>query len=126
MQWHALEETEHKAVAFDVFNVATAGWSNLKRYVTRVQAMVITTFQFTMNITSYAAQLLQADGMGRARAYAAVLWFLFGKPGFFRNGLKVTGAGTSPASTPGSTITPALLESWQARFKEASKSKKQL
>ena len=26
-QWHAMEETEHKAVAFDVFHEATKAWT---------------------------------------------------------------------------------------------------
>jgi predicted metal-dependent hydrolase len=115
-QWHALEETEHKAVAFDVFQVATKDWSNGKRYFTRVQAMVITSIQFTMNITSYAAQLLQADGMGRTKATASVLWFLFGKPGFFRNGLKGYWSWYKPGFHPWHHDNRALLETWRARF----------
>ena len=34
-RWHAVEETEHKAVAYDVFLEVTKDWSPLKRYVAR-------------------------------------------------------------------------------------------
>jgi hypothetical protein len=118
-QWHALEETEHKAVAFDVFNVATAPWSGTRRYVTRVQAMAITTFQFTKNITLYASLLLQADGMSRARATTKVLWFLFGKPGFFRNGLKGYWSWYKPGFHPWQHDNRALMQTWRERFAAA-------
>jgi len=115
-QWHALEETEHKAVAFDVFNVATADWSNLRRYITRVRAMVFTTIQFTMNITSYSSQLLQADGMSRGRATASVMWFLFGKPAFFRKGMRGYWNWYKPGFHPWQHDNRALLDTWRARF----------
>ncbi|WP_419255631.1 metal-dependent hydrolase [Caulobacter sp. ErkDOM-YI] len=83
-QWHALEETEHKAVAFDVFQEVTKGWKPLDRYRLRVRVMVLISIMFTRNITIYASDLLVADGMKRGVARAKVLWFLFGTPGLFR------------------------------------------
>ena len=46
-QWHAMEETEHKAVAFDVFLEATREWSSLRRYLFRVRIMALTSVHFT-------------------------------------------------------------------------------
>ena len=83
-QWHALEETEHKAVAFDVFQEVTKGWKPLDRYRLRVRVMVLISIMFTRNITIYASDLLVADGMKPGVARAKVLWFLFGTPGLFR------------------------------------------
>lgn len=83
-QWHAVEETEHKAVAFDVFNEVTKNLAGWRRYLIRLQAMLYTTVDFNLHITWYAALLLQADGMGKLASYARVLWFLYGKKGFFR------------------------------------------
>jgi len=83
-QWHALEETEHKAVAFDVFQEITKGWKPLQRYRLRVRVMVLISIMFTRNITVYASKLLEADGMKPGAARARVLWFLFGQPGLFR------------------------------------------
>lgn len=39
-RWHALEEIEHKAVAFNVFEAITAEWSPLRRWATRSWALI--------------------------------------------------------------------------------------
>ncbi|WP_239805745.1 metal-dependent hydrolase [Croceicoccus hydrothermalis] len=39
-RWHALEEIEHKAVAFDTFQAATKSWSRPRRYLFRIAAMM--------------------------------------------------------------------------------------
>ena len=39
-RWHALEEIEHKDVAFDVFLHATRRWSGWRRYAFRIRAML--------------------------------------------------------------------------------------
>ncbi|OYW29718.1 MAG: metal-dependent hydrolase [Caulobacter sp. 12-67-6] len=83
-QWHALEETEHKAVAFDVFQEVTKDWTPARRYKLRVRVMILISIMFTRNITRYATSLLVADGMKPGVARASVLWFLFGTPGLFR------------------------------------------
>jgi predicted metal-dependent hydrolase len=115
-QWHAMEETEHKAVAFDVFNVATKNWAGWKRYLTRVQAMVLTTIDFVGHITYYSSLLLQADGVKPLQATAKVLWFLFGKPAFFRKGMKGYWSWYKPGFHPWQHDNRALLQAWQARF----------
>jgi predicted metal-dependent hydrolase len=116
--WHALEETEHKAVAFDVFNMATAKLPNWRRYLIRVRAMVITSLQFTTNLTNYAAALLHADGMSLTRARLKVLWFLFGKPGVFRRGLRGYWHWYRPGFHPWQHDNRALLETWRKVFPE--------
>jgi hypothetical protein len=83
-RWHAMEETEHKAVAFDVFAEVSRAWSPLRRYAFRVHVMLITSVHFTFNVTRYAAELLSADGVSRGKAYRRIVWFLFGRPGIFR------------------------------------------
>ena len=83
-RWHAMEETEHKAVAFDVFNEVTKDWAPRRRYRFRARVMVLVSVHFTVNITSYATALLKADGVGGFTARRRVLWFLFGRPGIFR------------------------------------------
>ena len=83
-RWHAMEETEHKAVAFDVFEVVTRDWSPRRRQFFRARIMLFTSFHFVRNVTRYASALLVADGMGRWSARSAVTRFLFGTPGIFR------------------------------------------
>ena len=99
-QWHALEETEHKAVAFDVFQTVTQAWTPLQRYRLRVRIMVLISIMFTRNITRYASSLLVADGMKPGAARAKVLWFLFGTPGLFRRCAREYWAWYRPAFHP--------------------------
>lgn len=115
-QWHAMEETEHKAVAFDVFNIALAKATPFRRWTTRLQAMVFTTVEFTFHLSYYARLLLQADGMSAGRARLAVFWFLFGKPGFFRRGLKGYWSWYKPGFHPWQHDNRALLPAWQGAF----------
>lgn len=83
-RWHAMEETEHKAVAFDVFQEATRHWWPLRRYWFRARIMALTSVHFTVDVIRFAAALLEADGMGRWRARWRVTRCLFGEPGIFR------------------------------------------
>jgi predicted metal-dependent hydrolase len=77
--WHAIEETEHKAVAFDVY-AATGG-----SYRTRVIAMLITTFGFTISVALFQAALMRQDpaaaGLGVKLRGFSKMWI---KPGWFR------------------------------------------
>ncbi len=77
--WHAIEETEHKAVAFDVYE-ATGG-----SYLTRITAMLFTTFGFTITTALFQAALMKQDpaagGLGvRLRGFSK-MWV---SPGWFR------------------------------------------
>ncbi|MFO1408048.1 MAG: metal-dependent hydrolase [Steroidobacteraceae bacterium] len=82
-RWHAMEETEHKAVAYDLFNAVTRDWTDRRRHRYRVRVMLAVTTQFTINVTRYAAALLVADGAGRIAAHWRVFRFLFLDPGLF-------------------------------------------
>jgi hypothetical protein len=83
-RWHAMEETEHKAVAFDVFQEATREWSALRRYLFRVHIISLTSVHFTLDVIRFAGALLEAGSTGRWRARWQVVRFLFGEPGIFR------------------------------------------
>ena len=71
--WHALEELEHKGVAFDLFKV-TAGKNS-----TRIRAMVLVTLNFTWDISRNLVMLLHADRkLFSPRVWGQGLRFLFG------------------------------------------------
>ncbi|CAH0351628.1 metal-dependent hydrolase [Aquabacterium sp. CECT 9606] len=76
--WHAIEEVEHKAVAFDVMQkVAKVG------YVHRVFALILATIGFPIGTFLVINRMLKADGFGifkRAGLMAKGLWWLY-KPG---------------------------------------------
>jgi predicted metal-dependent hydrolase len=83
-RWHAMEETEHKAVAFDVFNAVTQEWTARRRYRFRARVMALVSVHFTLDVIRFAGALLEADGTDRWRARWQVTRFLFGEPGIFR------------------------------------------
>ena len=82
-RWHAVEETEHKAVAFDVYReVAGTGvvaW--LRRCVTMLTAslgMTLMTWSFLLVALARNGKLLDLRGWG------ALLGWLWGRPGGLR------------------------------------------
>lgn len=82
--WHAVEEIEHKAVAYDTFLHATRHWSAFKRWRFRSLIMLLVTFRFLRNRTADAAELLAQDGITGWRAKWGLLSYLVGKPGILR------------------------------------------
>jgi uncharacterized protein len=119
-QWHAMEESEHKAVAFDVFCEISKDWTPLQRYRVRAQTMVISTILFSSNITRYSAKLLMADGMGPWKAHLSVLNYLFGKPGLFRKSWKAYWDWFRPNFHPWDHDNSAKLDQWRATFAPAA------
>jgi predicted metal-dependent hydrolase len=85
-RWHALEETEHKSVAYDVYQTISPG---LTGYLRRVLVMVFTTVGFAGQILVHQSWLVHHDGMlwrVRARRYARR--YLWKNPGLLRGGLR--------------------------------------
>lgn len=119
-RWHAVEETEHKAVAYDVFLEVTKNWSPLKRYMIRCRAMVFVTIMFTRNISRYAARLLEADGYTPEAALKAVKRFVWGDPGIFRRGWKTYFAWYRPGFHPWDQDDRPLVADWMAEFNAAA------
>jgi predicted metal-dependent hydrolase len=115
-RWHAMEETEHKAVAFDVFMAATRDWKPWQRYLRRCLAMAIISMIFTRNIAIYAAMLLQADGYTAKEAKKAVRDYLWRKPGLFTRGWKTYFSWYRPGFHPWQHDNRAELAAWQAEF----------
>jgi hypothetical protein len=115
-QWHALEESEHRAVAFDVFAEATKAWTPRKRQVVRNRIMHGVTLRFTLAITSAAIRLLAADGMNPWVAALRVLWFLFGAPGPCRRTWRHYREWYRADFHPAGHDNRGLLDRWRAEF----------
>lgn len=92
--WHAIEETEHKAVAFDLLQQVTDG-----DYLTRVRVMAPATWFLMLYCFVYTGAFLKKDGLhnkplviakglwalakpGGLFASVAPAWFQYFKPGF--------------------------------------------
>lgn len=86
--WHAVEEVEHKGVAFDVWNHATAHWSPPQRYMLRSTFMLAVTTSFFINRTLGQIELLRQDGIGFLQAIRNVFKAGFGRGGIGRNVLR--------------------------------------
>ena len=75
--WHAVEETEHKAVAFDVYQAVDGD------YWLRVRSMALATFFFLLVTLRMQHSLLKHDGkLGDWRAALGFAKFMLVKPGF--------------------------------------------
>ena len=115
-QWHAMEETEHKAVAFDVFQEISKTWKPSQRYRLRVITMAIITGLFISNVTRYATALLVADGMPPWKARTRVLWYLFGNPGLIRRCGRAWRDWFRPGFHPWDHDNRAELGAWRGVF----------
>ena len=83
-RWHGIEETEHKAVAFDVF-AAVGGTVSERR-----QALVLNTFFFFKDtFRNLCIMLRHAGKLWSLREWASGLYYLLVNPGILR---RVAGA----------------------------------
>jgi predicted metal-dependent hydrolase len=77
--WHAIEESEHKAVAFDVYKAI--GGSEF----VRVTEMMAVSVLFPLFSTIHLVQLMKEAGeLGNLKAWARAGNYMFGTPGVFR------------------------------------------
>jgi predicted metal-dependent hydrolase len=83
-QWHAIEEIEHKAVAFDTFLYATRRFSPLRRWWIRCVSMALTTIMFFQFITVGVREFFRRDGINNLRSWWALLGYLWVRPGIMR------------------------------------------
>jgi len=78
-RWHALEEAEHKAVAFDVLMQVAPSYSR------RVVMMALDTFGLAMETLDRMVYMLWKDGLlFKASTWSGGWRFLFGAGGFLR------------------------------------------
>jgi predicted metal-dependent hydrolase len=83
-RWHAVEELEHKGVAYDTWRHATRDWSRWRRWKVKTLLMLIISRRFVMHRFRDASSLLAQDGIAGWRASARLAWYLVGKPGILR------------------------------------------
>lgn len=80
-RWHAIEEIEHKSVAFDTFLVATAPVGAFRRWHIRLWTMVIATGLLFNVVGANMGDLLRQDGVTGWRAWRGAMGFLWVRPG---------------------------------------------
>ncbi len=76
--WHAIEELDHKAVAFDVYEAAGG------EYARRVLTMLVVTVGLIGGVSIFQAQLMAHDNEHKnVRSWAKGLWKYWGPTGYF-------------------------------------------
>jgi predicted metal-dependent hydrolase len=114
--WHAMEEMEHKAVAFDVLTrVAKAS------YRTRVLAMLMVTVLFPFHTMKIMAHMLQVDGFSRwerIQIWTKGLWWLYKPGGIYMPMLGKYFAYLKPGFHPWQAPAVASYEPWKRLLKE--------
>ncbi|MBI6749309.1 metal-dependent hydrolase [Pseudomonas syringae] len=79
-RWHAMEEIEHKAVAYDV--LCKVERNPLRRYLLRWVAMTSLSVYFTFDLTYFTYHLVRGDRQHRNwREWLRLQWWLFVNPG---------------------------------------------
>jgi uncharacterized protein len=111
-RWHALEENEHKAVTFDVFQAAGG------TYVGRCLLMLATTVIFWAKVVGQQVRLMWADGtLFNPREHADLFRFLFlGPGGGMQRLLPDYFAFFSPRFHPAREGDRERLEAWRAQL----------
>jgi len=113
--WHAVEEVEHKAVTWDVYErVACGSW------LRRVIAQLWTTQMVVLNVGIVVAYMLYKDGLlfdlGMWRRGLVTLW---GRHGFFTRMVRPFLRGLRPGFHPWETGTPPgfgeFVRAWRER-----------
>lgn len=99
-RWHAIEEIEHKGVAYDTWLHATNDWTRWRRWKAKTIMMLLVTSRFWPKRVKGMKALLAQDGITGWRASARVWWFLLGKPGVLRKLIPAWAAFFKPGFHP--------------------------
>jgi predicted metal-dependent hydrolase len=83
-QWHAIEEIEHKGVAFDTYVAATREMPAFRRWYIRSKAMAFISYVFWRSNARHMADLFRQDGINTVGTWLRVLKFHFVSPGMLR------------------------------------------
>lgn len=113
--WHAIEEIEHKAVAFDVMQrIANVG------YFRRILAMLFISFVFPLHTFLIMRNMLKRDGFSfgeRAKLWARGLWWLYSpRDGVFTRMLRHYVAYYRPSYHPWDHGETAAFTQWRRAY----------
>jgi len=107
-RWHAAEENEHKAVAYDVFN-AVGG-----TYGERVSIMLSATVVFWAKVLEQQVRMMRVDGtVWSVNEWVGLVWFLFVKPGGMRGVVRQYFDYFRPSFHPNDIDSRPVVEAWK-------------
>src|SRR3954453_11910578 len=125
-RWHAVEEIEHKGVAYDTWLHATRHWTAGKRWKVKAKVMLYITRNFLVDRTAGALELMRQDGVAGLGAWRLLLWYLWVRPAMFR---KIAGAWFKfflPGFHPWNEDDRHLLAAYGASAKDAPQPKRKV
>jgi predicted metal-dependent hydrolase len=97
-RWHALEEAEHKSVAFDVYRAVAPGWIG---YLRRIAIMLSTTILFSLHVLAFQLILVAHDGkLSDFRSLRESFAYFWGRKGFLRTSLRAYASYYRPSFHP--------------------------
>ena len=117
-RWHAMEEIEHKAVAYDTLVTAVRG-GPVGRWVLRSLVMMLATLLFAYTITRNVADLFKQDRMAGPRAWGGMFNYLWGSPGLARRLIPAYLAYYRPGFHPWEVDDRHLLTEMEGEFAPA-------
>ena len=120
-QWHAIEEIEHKGVAYDTWLHATRDWTRGRRWRTKALVMLLVTMNFWMNRYKGMVELLRQDGISGWRMHARIVWFFYGNPGIGRKLMPAWAAFFMPGFHPWNHDDRALVGLSESEYSDARK-----
>ena len=83
-KWHAIEEVEHKSVAYDTFLAVTGGLSRFERWKFRSVVLLIVTGEFMSERIRFMSRFFDQDGINKPWTWMRVFFYLFLYPGLLR------------------------------------------
>jgi predicted metal-dependent hydrolase len=118
-RWHAMEEEEHKAVAFDVYQTVAFGPIG---YLRRIFMMAIATFDFLVSIPLLQLWLMAKGGEAwNGRSWGRAFKHLWISPGVWRRVMLGVFAYMKPGFHPDNrTVKPEVLV-WRDHYRATRK-----
>jgi predicted metal-dependent hydrolase len=111
--WHATEEVEHKAVAFDTYYSAANG-----DYATRTVSMVVFTLWLHYKLAVVMNEMLKADGQRTLGVIVPGIMKLYGPRGFLSRIAPRYLAWFKPGFHPFDTNLPSIAKTWIAEYEK--------
>ena len=118
-RWHAIEEIEHKGVAYDTWLHATRDWSRWKRWKVKSIMMLIVSKNFWTRRIRGTLELLRQDGITGWRAKGGLAWYLVGNPGVIRRIVPAWIAFFMPGFHPWNHDDRALIAKADSAYEDA-------
>ncbi|MFW2013456.1 metal-dependent hydrolase [Acinetobacter bereziniae] len=113
--WHAVEENEHKAVAFDVYEAVFG--KGIKAYGLRTTALVVSMVLIFMAQSSFVVRLLKEDGKLNLKELGIIYKYAYSpSKGIITGMTKEMLAYFKPGFHPNDLDTVSLLETWKVKL----------